>query len=175
MAFPSVSTLLFVHAFFFFLQEEFWINILKWVGGPIPQLGAVPIHWIWSLQVLSPICWVFWLKSSQLGQGELLGPWYLGLSSGYFQFPLHHCYTPTFNLLTACTSPPSPAIFELAPPFPSPSFIPPRYLSPSTSQRLFSSPYWVVLKHPHFGVIFFLLGFHMVWELYRWYSELLFI
>jgi hypothetical protein len=27
---------------------------LRWVGGSIPQPGAMPNLWIWSLQVLSP-------------------------------------------------------------------------------------------------------------------------
>ena len=58
------------------------------MGDPIPQLGAVPVHWIWSLQVLSPFCWVLWLMSSLLGPGNLLGPWHLGLSSGYPQILL---------------------------------------------------------------------------------------
>ena len=35
------------------------LKILMWVGGPIPQLGAMSIYWRWSLQVLSPCCWVF--------------------------------------------------------------------------------------------------------------------
>ena len=32
------------------------LKTLRWVGGPIPQLGAMPIYWRWSLQVLSPLC-----------------------------------------------------------------------------------------------------------------------
>jgi hypothetical protein len=31
------------------------LKILKCVGSPIPQLGAVPIYWRWSLQVLSSL------------------------------------------------------------------------------------------------------------------------
>ena len=46
-------------------RRDSGLKFLKWVGGPIPQLGAMPIHWIWSLQVLSPLCWVFRLMSSQ--------------------------------------------------------------------------------------------------------------
>jgi hypothetical protein len=45
---------------------------LRWVGGPIPQPEAVPMQWIWSLQILSPICWLFQLMSSPLGPGNLL-------------------------------------------------------------------------------------------------------
>jgi hypothetical protein len=29
----------------------------------------VPVYWIWSLQVLYPLCWVFQLISSLLGPG----------------------------------------------------------------------------------------------------------
>ena len=30
-------------------QEQFWVKVLRRVGGPIPQHGAVPTLWIWSL------------------------------------------------------------------------------------------------------------------------------
>jgi len=66
--------------------------------------------------------------SSLLGPGDLLGPWNLGIFSGYYQFPLPHCYTPTFKFLTLCTSPLSPPMSELVPLFPSPSF---SFLDPS--------------------------------------------
>jgi hypothetical protein len=36
---------------------------LRCVGSPIPQLEAMSIYWRWSLQVLSPHCWAFWLMS----------------------------------------------------------------------------------------------------------------
>ena len=71
---------------------------------------------------------------------NILGPWYLGLSSGYYQLQLPHCYTPTFKFLTICTSPPSSPISELTLLCPSPSSLPPTPLSASTYQRLFSSP-----------------------------------
>ena len=119
MAFPSVSALLFVPVFPFD-RSNTGLLYLRWMGGSIPQPGTVPIHWIWSQQVLSPLCWVFWLMSSLLGPGNLLGPWHLGLSSGYSQFPFPHCYTATFKLLTLCTSPPSPPISELPFLFPAP-------------------------------------------------------
>ena len=69
---------------------------------PLNQ-GVKPNLWIWSLQVLSPLCWVFQLMSSLLGPGNLLLPWHLGLSSGYSQFPIPHCYIFLFNFLTLCT------------------------------------------------------------------------
>jgi hypothetical protein len=65
-----------------FRQEQFWVKIL-WRDGPIPQPGAMPNLWIWSLQVLSPLCWVFQLISSPLGPGSLLLFWHLGLADGY--------------------------------------------------------------------------------------------
>jgi len=99
MAFPSVSAPVFV-PIFSFDRSSSGLIFLRWVGGPIPQLGAMPIHWIWSLQVLSPLCWVFRLMSSLLGPGNLLGPWHLGLSSGFPQFPTPHCYTPLFSFLS---------------------------------------------------------------------------
>jgi hypothetical protein len=77
MFFPLVSAPHCVPAFPFDRRNSgfiFW----RWVGGLIPQLGAVPIHW--SLQVLSPICWVSQLMCSLLSPGYLLGPWSLGLS-----------------------------------------------------------------------------------------------
>lgn len=76
---PSVSTLLFVPTFPFDRRNS-GVIYLRWVGGSVPQLGAVPV---WSLQVLSTPCWVFQLKSSLMGPGNLLGPWHLRLSSGY--------------------------------------------------------------------------------------------
>ena len=62
MAFPSVSAPLFVPAFPFDRRNSGLI-FLRWVGGPILQLGAMPIYWIWSLDVLSPLCWLFWLMA----------------------------------------------------------------------------------------------------------------
>ena len=57
------------------------LKILRWIGGPIPHLGAMSIYWTWSFQVLFPRCWAFQLMSSPLGPGSLLHPWRLGLSS----------------------------------------------------------------------------------------------
>jgi hypothetical protein len=80
------------------------LTFLRWVGGPIRQQGAMSIYWRWSLQVLSPLCWVFQLMSFLLGPGNLLLPWHLGLCSGSPQFPIPHCYIFLFNFLTLCTS-----------------------------------------------------------------------
>jgi len=59
MSFSSVSVPLFVLAFPLDRMRNSGLNIFRWVGGPIPQLGAVPNLWAWSLQVLSPLCWIF--------------------------------------------------------------------------------------------------------------------
>ena len=83
----SVSAPLFVPAFSFDRRNSGLI-FLRWVDGPIPQLGAMPNLWILSPWVLSPLCWVFQLMSSSLGPGNLLHPWHLGLSSGYSQCPI---------------------------------------------------------------------------------------
>jgi hypothetical protein len=66
-------------------RDNSGLKIFRWVGGPIPTLGDISIYWRWSLQVLSPCCWVFWLldiMSSPTGTGSLLNSWHLGLSSG---------------------------------------------------------------------------------------------
>jgi hypothetical protein len=76
MACPPVYAPFFVPTFPFD-RRNYGLIFLRWVGGPIPQPGGVPIHWIWSLQVLSPL----------LGPENLLDPWHLGPSSGYPLFP----------------------------------------------------------------------------------------
>jgi hypothetical protein len=82
MAFPLVSVPFF--ALVFPLDRNIsGLKILRRVGRPIPQLEAMPIYWRWSLQALSPLCWVFWLKLLPLAPGSLSIPWSLGLSSGY--------------------------------------------------------------------------------------------
>jgi hypothetical protein len=55
MAFPSVSVPFFV-PIPFLDRNISGIKILRWVGGLIPQLGAMSIYWRWSLQVLSFLC-----------------------------------------------------------------------------------------------------------------------
>ena len=77
---------------------------------------------------LSSLCWAFWLMSSLLGPSNFLGSWYLGLSSGYPQFPLSHCYVPPFKFFTLCTFPSPPPPSDPAPfslPLFSPYQIPP--------------------------------------------------
>ena len=107
MAFPSVSILLFVPVIPLD-RSNFGLIFFRWGSGSIPQLGALSSLWICSLLVLLPLCWVFQLMSPVLCPGSLLLSWHLGLFSGFFQFCITHCYTPPFNFLTLCTSPPSP-------------------------------------------------------------------
>jgi hypothetical protein len=159
MAFPSVSALLFVPAFPSDRSNS-GLSILRWVGGLIPQLGAVPNLWIWSLLVLFPFCWVFQLLSSPLGTGNLLLSWHLELSTGYPQFPIPHCWIPLFNFLTLCTSPcllPHLILPTFSPPPPLffPSSQPPRPLPPSTSHD-----YFVYRSKQDWNIhIFFFLSF----------------
>ena len=40
-----------------------------------------------------------------VGSWNLLDPLHLGLSSGYSQFPILHCYIPLFKFLRLCSSP----------------------------------------------------------------------
>ena len=116
MAFPSVSAPLFVPVFPLDRSNS-GLKFLRWVGGPIPQLGAMPNLWIWSLQVLSPLCWVFQLMSSLLGPGRLLLSWHLGLSG---------CYPPV----------PHPPLLYISVQFPDPL-----YISSISSHTLFCSPF----------------------------------
>jgi hypothetical protein len=69
-------------------RNDSGLKVLRRMGGSFPQLVPVPIYWKWSLQVLFPLCWIFWLMSFPLGPGNLSLPWYLGLSRGYPQFPI---------------------------------------------------------------------------------------
>jgi hypothetical protein len=103
MAFPLVSAPLFVPALPFDRRNSELI-VLRWVCGPIPQPGAMPIIGS-GLYRLSLPHWVFWLISSLLGPGNHLGSWHLGHSSSYPQFPYLHCYCPLFKFLTICISP----------------------------------------------------------------------
>jgi hypothetical protein len=87
MAFPSVFALLFV-PILPLDRSNSGLKNLRRVSGSIPQAGAVLNLSIWSLQVLSPLCWVFQLMSSLLGTGSLLLSWHLKNSGGYLQFPI---------------------------------------------------------------------------------------
>ena len=77
----SVSAPLFVLALAFDRRNSGLI-FLRWVGGPIPQLGGCVslLDMLSAGSILS--FWVFRLMSSLWGPGNPLGPWHLGLSSG---------------------------------------------------------------------------------------------
>jgi len=105
------------------------------VGGFIPQIGVMPNLWLWSLQVLLPLCWIFQLMSSLLDPGSLSPSWHLGISSGYTQLPIHNCYTPLFNFLTPCLFP-----YMILPPFSLSLFSPSQVSTPSTSRDYFAPP-----------------------------------
>jgi hypothetical protein len=130
MAFPSVSTLLFAPVFPLDRSNS-GLKFLRWVGGRIPQLEAVSNLWIWSLQVLSPLCWVIQLMSSLLGPGHLFLSWHLGLSGGNPQFPIPHYYTLLFNFLSLCTSLP-----QVSPSLPDPAPFEPLLSSPQVPPTL---------------------------------------
>ena len=88
-----------------FRQEQFWVNIFEMGGWSLSSIGAMPNLCIWSLQVLSPICWIIQLMSSPLSPGNLLLSWHLGFSGGNPQFLISISYIPPFNFLTLCASP----------------------------------------------------------------------
>ena len=108
MAFPSVSAPLFVPAFSLDRSNSGLI-FLRWVGGPIPggcASGHVPLDMV-STGFISPFLGISAIVIP-LGPGSLLLSWHLECSSGYLQFNICYCYTPSFNFLNLYTSPLSP-------------------------------------------------------------------
>lgn len=97
--------------------------------------------------------------SSLFSTGKFLDSWHLGFSSSYPHFPIPHYYTLPFTFLTICTFPPSPHVSEPGLLFPTPSFLPSRSLSPSTSEDDFP-----LLSRTEVStlVISFLLEFHRI-------------
>lgn len=123
------------------------------------------------IKVLFSLCCVFSLMSSLLGPGKLLGPWHLGLSSGYTQFSIPYCYIPPFKFLTLCIFLPFPPLSELVSLFPSPL---PDPSLPLLLQFIFFPLLSRTVASKVWGVVFFILGFHMVYQLCCGYSELIF-
>jgi hypothetical protein len=121
---------LFLH---FFRQEQFWVQNLKVASL---HLRALSMDWRWSLQVPSPHCWAFWLRSSSLSPKRLLHPNYLGHSGGSLCTPspeaaYFHSFSWPSGILS-CILPyllltPSPL------PLPSPSQVTPIILFPLLS------------------------------------------
>ena len=112
------------------------LNFEKGWGGSNPQLVAIPNLWIWSL-LISPLGWAFQLMSSQFCLESLLLLYHQGLSVGYPQFPISHCYTTLFNSLTLHISPPSPLTLD-----PAPFFLLPLSLSPKPFSLCTSCDYF---------------------------------
>jgi hypothetical protein len=143
------------------------LKIWRWVRGSIPQPEDLPNHWIWSLQILPPLCWAFQLISFLLCPGHLLLSWHLGLAGGYHQLYIPDCYSPLIKFLTHCVS--SCLLPYLILPLPPPFFVPrPSYpLSPmsilfSLLRRTKASTFWYS----------FFLSFIWSCELYLGYSQL---
>jgi hypothetical protein len=121
-----------------FRQELLWVKNLEVNGWPPPPTGGLSNLWIWSLQVLFPLCWAFQLISSLYGSGSFLLSCHLRLAGGYPQFFLHHCYKPLFKFLILWISPPLSSYTWSCPPFPHPSSIPPKSLPQSTYHEYFA-------------------------------------
>jgi hypothetical protein len=107
MAFPSVSTPLFVPVF---PLDRSNFGLKFWEGWEDPSLNQRPCITSWYGLYrfsLSPLLGIS-ANAIPLGPVSLLLSWHLGISGGYPQFPIPRCYTPLFNFLTLCTSPLSP-------------------------------------------------------------------
>ena len=92
IAFPSVSDPCFVLAFPWDRNNS-GLKILRWVNGHIPQLGAISLYWMWSLQVIFPLCWAFWLMTSPLGPESLPHPLIKGNFKWFLLFQTPLCCT----------------------------------------------------------------------------------
>ena len=166
MAFTSVSAP-FLSLSFLWGKNNSGLKISTWLGGPIPQLGAMPIYWRLSLQVLSPLCWVFWPMSALLGPGKLLLPWNLGRSSDYPPSSPSPTATYLYSIswpsdLLSCPFP-----YLVLSPFSFPLLSPSQVPSSLCLLWLFCSPFHVGLKHSHFSPLSFrtLYGLWVVsWE-----------
>ena len=145
----------FFFLFFFFPVFSFdkiisGLKTLRCMAGPIPQLEAMHICWKWSLQVVSPLCWGFWLKLLLLCPRNLSLPWSVGLSIGYPQFHIPQCYLFLFHFLTLCTSFLTLPIPDLTPLFPLLYLSPFQVLPSLYFLWLFCSTFYVGFKHLHF-------------------------
>ena len=160
MVFSSDSTLLFILCYPVDRNNS-RLKILRWVGGSIPQPGAMPKLWIWSIEVLSPLWWVFQLMSSLLGPGSLLLSWYQRILDSYLSSPspitIHFCSSFWPSAYFPCllhTGIWIPFLRCLA----SSSQVPATLKLP----WLFCFPFWVGLKHPHFTYIYWILAFYQM-------------
>ena len=104
-------------------RNNSWSKILKAVWWPPnPPLGVMSIYGRWSLQVPSPYCGAFWLRSSPLTPRSVSHPRSLGLYRGSPCLPS----PPAVILLALWASLVSPTHTWSCPPFllpiPSPTF-----------------------------------------------------
>jgi hypothetical protein len=84
---PSVSALLFLSKFP--LDRSYLgLKFFEEGGYSCHSTRALLKLWIWSLQVLISLRWVFQLMSSPWGPERLLFSWHLRVSVGYHQFPI---------------------------------------------------------------------------------------
>ena len=132
-----------------------------------PGGHAKPLDVVLTGSLLS-LCGVFQLMSSLWGPGTLLLTLHLWLSDCYTQIPIPHCYTPLFNFLTLCTSPPFSSIHDSYALLHSPSCLSNNSLLPSTSIDYFVYPF-----KEDWSIHSFLLELLRVHELYCVYSMLI--
>jgi hypothetical protein len=98
------------------------ISVLKFLScmdGPIPYLRAMPNYWRCSLQVLSPLYWIFQVMSSTLGPGSFSHPRHLRICSGPTPPPVPYPTHPLLLVLWASLLSlpiPNPASFFSPPP-----------------------------------------------------------
>jgi hypothetical protein len=75
-----------------FRQQQFWVKILEMCGHILKATsinwGVMPNFWIYSQEVLPPLCGILQLMSSPGAPGRLLFSWHLGLSGCYLQSPI---------------------------------------------------------------------------------------
>ena len=74
------------------------LKILRWVTGPFPHVGNMPIHWGWSLKVLSRLCCTCCLGPSTLSPVSLVNSillsFFLFLKSvSHTKFMIQNLYT----------------------------------------------------------------------------------
>jgi hypothetical protein len=91
MAFPSVSAPIKEHVSVFPLdRNNSGLRNFEWVGGSIPQLGGHALDMVST----GSICPLLGISANVIafGSWNLLLLWHLGLSSGFHQFSIPHCY-----------------------------------------------------------------------------------
>jgi hypothetical protein len=145
---------IFVLQFFYtgtILGQNFWV----WDSNPIPLLNALSFYWRRILQVSSPHCWAFHLRSLPLSS-ENLSP---SRSLVHSRAPTPTPPTEVVYFRSLCWPSgftPGPPITNHVPLFPCSSLS----LSHSVLSLcpLFSTPFQEGLKHPHLGSLSYSLS-----------------